>query len=863
MKLTDILARDPAGMLAAVRAEKARRSYKEFVQQAWPVFETVPLAWGVHLDGMCAALEAVARGRLRRLVINIPPRNSKPVWEEETVLERVRGRIRLSEVEVGDHVLTHRGRFRRVLAVHEQGELPLYNVQTHCNRSLSTAADHPFLTTRGWVRADQLSIGDVLAAVQPTEASGTSTMVDEEARLLGYIVGDGCVKYGSRSVTSADQELIDDVQHCAAVLGFRTTVIRQPNRRAVAINILPVCPDGKKKWHVATMGPHPVVAWLKKHDLLGRRSYDKRPPKAIMAGDDRVVSQFLGAYWSCDGSVALRGGSRTDCCVEACTVNELLARDVQHLLLRLGVQSRVRRRTAQLKTRRQGDLYVSWHVSITTLDDAAQFARRVPMKHIEKTNKIKRYERQAFDRVLREDPVVQISVGSVGKCRCLTVEEDESFVAGDLAVHNTSVSTICFPAWVWTWWPRAQFLFVSHKSELSVEHSIKCRQIVESTWYVENFSRPAGWQLRDDQNVKHDFLNTAGGRRRATSITSNITGHGGDIIVFDDPLDAEVALSETGRGEVNRVFSYVASTRLNDPKEGRVVLTMQRLAEEDPVGGPAADWPRLLAPAEFEPERACRLLASDGTEIWRDVRTQPGEPLTPDRFGIEELRAIRKTLGEQRYAGQYQQRPAPAEGNIFRRHEVRFWREKGAAMRAPRPSGCWTGDAVELPRMERVIMSVDATFKKTDSGSFVAIHIWGAAGPNRYLLDVFHERVDFVGTCEAVKALTRKWPAARKKIIEEKANGAAIISALGRQVSGFVPVTPEGGKESRAYAVQAYWAGGNVYLPDGAPWVDEFINECANFPSAANDDHVDAMSQALTELEQKESTAAIWARASL
>ncbi len=313
------------------------------------------------------------------------------------VNEKKKGRIPLSEVRVGDRVLTHRGRYRRVLAVHKQGILPLIKVTTHAGREIKTAPDHPYLTTRGWIEAAQLKTGDVLGSVHTTENFGSKTVSLEEARLIGYLIGDGHIVYPARaSFTNENEEVLRDFEACAVAMGFRTHRKKLPpshrnkNPKASIVVLLPVCPDGLTKWHESKRGPHPVWSWLELHGLKGKNSYTKKVPPAILAATPELISAFLGAYWSCDGYVSSRGGSRTDCCVGATSVSRDLAEEVQHLLCRVGVQARLRKKVAPIKTIRQGDSYTSWNIEMTSLDNVARFAVAVPMKHSGKRESIGR-----------------------------------------------------------------------------------------------------------------------------------------------------------------------------------------------------------------------------------------------------------------------------------------------------------------------------------------------------------------------------------------------------------------------------------------------------------------------------------------
>jgi len=119
---------------------------------------------------------------------------------------------------------------------------------------------------------------------------------------------------------------------------------------------------------------------------------------------------------------------------------------------------------------------------------------------------------------------------------------------------------------------------------------------------------------------------------------------------------------------------------------------------------------------------------------------------------------------------------------------------------------------------------------------------------DRYLLDRVKARLDIVGTLKQFKKVCAKWPEAQLKYVEDKANGPAIISLLKRKIAGIIPVEPYGNKVARAASVAPEIESGNVFLPDGAPWIEEYITEHAQFPNAKHDDDVDATSQALNEL---------------
>jgi predicted phage terminase large subunit-like protein len=146
------------------------------------------------------------------------------------------------------------------------------------------------------------------------------------------------------------------------------------------------------------------------------------------------------------------------------------------------------------------------------------------------------------------------------------------------------------------------------------------------------------------------------------------------------------------------------------------------------------------------------------------------------------------------------------------------------------------------------LISIDAAFKETKNSDFVSIQVWGKRNADMYLLDNDTRRMDFPKTVQAIRDIRARYPNVRQILIEDKANGSAIISTLRHEIPGIIPILPQGGKVSRVNAVSHAIESHNVWLPRIAPWVDEFIEECAAFPTGKHDDQVDAMSQALNRM---------------
>lgn len=419
--------------------------------------------------------------------------------------------------------------------------------------------------------------------------------------------------------------------------------------------------------------------------------------------------------------------------------------------------------------------------------------------------------------------------------------------------------SVCWPAWCWIARPALRWMFASYSASLATHHSLLRRTLLASDWYRARWGDTV--QLRRDQNRKTEFANTAAGLMFATSVGGSAMGKGGEVLVLDDPMNPQEAWSDRERETANRWVRQSFLTRLNDPKTGAIVLVMQRLHEEDTTGLLLATgaWTHLCLPAAADaPE--CHVFPVSG----HCVERQPGDLLFPAREGPAELARRRVELGAYAYAGQYQQQPAPVAGGIFARAWWRFWYPRDAPPPPPVTVTDGEGRRVACPQrplpaaLDETLLSWDMAFKGGERHDYVVGQCWGRAGAEKFLLDQVRERADFPATLKLVLALAARHPDAGAILVEDAANGAAVLQVLRRDVAGLIPVTPEGGKAARAHAVAAGIEAGNVYLPHPAacPWTDAFIDRAAAFPAAAHDDEVDAMTQALLRLQRRDFRAA-------
>ena len=357
--------------------------------------------------------------------------------------------------------------------------------------------------------------------------------------------------------------------------------------------------------------------------------------------------------------------------------------------------------------------------------------------------------------------------------------------------HAKSLLTAVFwPVWVWTSHPETRWLFASYAASLSIRDSVKCRRLIESEWHQQRWGDR--YRLSGDQNQKHRFENDRTGYRIATSVGGAATGERADIVVVDDPHSVDQAESDLERRAAVEWFNGTMCTRLNDFTTGHKIVIQQRLHEADLTGDllGKGGFELLSLPAEFEPERRCT------TSIgWTDPRTEADELLWPEKINASQLDALKVSLGSYRYAGQYQQRPSPADGGIFKKQWFRFWRPAHidlppVAVRLADGS-LGSVQAVAVPgQFDTMIQSWDMAFKDNANSDFVVGQVWGAKGSDRFLLDQTRARLDMPATKEAVRLLSERWPRAGAKLVEDKANGPAVIQELRHQLPGLIEVKP-------------------------------------------------------------------------
>lgn len=402
---------------------------------------------------------------------------------------------------------------------------------------------------------------------------------------------------------------------------------------------------------------------------------------------------------------------------------------------------------------------------------------------------------------------------------------------------KSTLVTIIFPAWVWLTEPSHDFLTASYNLDLSCEHSVKRRVLLQSAWFKDLCHK--GFRLTGGRNRVDQVTNSKGGQMIATSVGATAWGRGCDTAIVDDPLSADQALSDSERTRVNEWIDGVLRSRLNDPANGTIIIVMQRLHELDLSGylleHERERWTHIRIPLEAEEDERWKFPISG-----RVFERRAGEVLMPERFTpevIEERRSHRLI-----FAGQYQQRPAPLEGNYVKHHEIRYY---GGI--DPK-----TGQLDErLPSsFDMKVISVDCAYKNSSTSDYVAIAVIGVKGRNKFILNIINQRLDVAATVAEIRKQYYIHQYVWAVLVEDAANGQAVVQLLQTSLSNVVAVPPQGGKASRMHAAAVGWQAGDWYVERNAAWADGFIEQLLMFPNARHDDQVDAMSQAAVWLSE-------------
>lgn len=394
---------------------------------------------------------------------------------------------------------------------------------------------------------------------------------------------------------------------------------------------------------------------------------------------------------------------------------------------------------------------------------------------------------------------------------------------------KTELVVKAFIAWSLAKNSMCKFLHTSYSDSLATNNSAQTKSII----LHEKFQARWPIYLKKDASGKKMWETEEDGGVYAVSMGGQITGFGAGgvgadfegAVIIDDPMKPKDAESETMRAKINASFDDTIKSRLNNPEKTPIIVVMQRLHEDDFTGyllggNTEFDFTHISLPA----------LNEDGSSEY-DPRFE-GEALWPTKHSEERLKLM-KLKSLRIFSGQYQQTPAPKEGNIVKKKDIRYY--------------------TQIPIGGQDVQSWDFAFGGDEENDMVVGELWRGIGANHYILDMVRDNLTLPQSIVSMKNLTKRYPEALAKLIELKANGQAVKDSISSKISGIIGIIPTESKTQRFVAVSPMFEACNIWLPcpktfpEHKWWVDIFVHELCAYPRAKNDDTVDACSQYLAK----------------
>jgi predicted phage terminase large subunit-like protein len=381
------------------------------------------------------------------------------------------------------------------------------------------------------------------------------------------------------------------------------------------------------------------------------------------------------------------------------------------------------------------------------------------------------------------------------------------------------VSTI-WPAWSWIERPWLRWVFASYSSSLATKLSIDRRELIESPWYRAKWGDVVC--MSDDQNVKNEFQNVHRGRMISLGVGGSVTGKGGHRVVFDDLINPHQAESEAERESALRFLDRTLMTRLDDPENGVMIGVEQRTHALDTTAHILrnAGWTHVSLPAIAE-KRTVLVFPLTKREVVREV----GDLLSPQRVSLAKLEEMKSNMGTRAFAAQMQQNPTSEEGGLLKR--------------------TWWKTYRKIPYVHMRHWSWDTAMEEGEENDFTVGTLFNHCAEGTFISKVVRVRCQYP---ELRRLVCEEWNAnpANALLIEDKVSGKSLGQDIRKHTN--IPVLlvkPVGDKVFRVSLCSPYVESGRVHLPEDAPWVADFKEECAAFPRGPHDDQVDSFSQGM------------------
>lgn len=379
---------------------------------------------------------------------------------------------------------------------------------------------------------------------------------------------------------------------------------------------------------------------------------------------------------------------------------------------------------------------------------------------------------------------------------------------------KSEVTSKNFPAWYLMRNPDKEVIVTSYSSEIATDFS----RLAKSK-FATFAPKLTNLEIAKDSAAAARWgVQGHNGGCVAVGIGGALTGRGGDIILIDDYCKSwEEATSPTIKEKTWEWYQSVLRTRL--APNGAIIIVATPWNDDDLAArlknkmqnGTGEHWEIVNIPA----------IATEEDELGR----KPGEVLWPERFSEQDYQDMKIAVGSKVWNALYMCNPTPDDGTVFKREWFKYYNE--------------------LPQCEQFLISLDATFTDSANSDYSVFTLWGKRGAEYYLIDAVRDQMNFTTLLATFKNFCNKHPYAKLKLVENAANGVALINLLRREIGGIVPVNPRQSKVIRAQAVSPLFEAGNVYFPNDKLWVNDLVEEMIALPSGKHDDFVDSTTQAI------------------
>lgn len=787
------------------RRERAARGLLNFITYTKPNYD---VSW--HHRVMARKLNDVAEGRCKRLIITMPPRHGK-ACAHDTVVWTTDGWKTHGDLAVGDFVFAPDGKPTRVVAVGAD-TTSSYRLTFTNGEAVECHADHEWtvtdrschklktLTTHQ-LSEQPLSIGPaksrarfLLPHVSPLQTDAVPLPLDPY--LLGAWLGDGTTSSPCLTHAYSERAVIDSF----IAAGYDLSVAHVHQTTGVVTSSF----AGPQSTGVGSSLVKALVATgVYKRKII--------PLRYLTAGTEQR-RELLAGLIDTDGSCDTTGRYVLS------NTNAALAEQTATLARSLGGRVQVQSYPSVVSSS------VVFHLPVP-------LPCRLPRKQFGKPSARRR-----------------IAIKSIERChpkpaRCIQVDRpDGLYLVGKKMVptHNSEQVSVRFPAYVLGRDPKAQIIAASYNATLARKMNRAVQRVIDSPVYEQIFpgtrlnsknivtSSRGSWLRNADEFevVEH------GGSYRSTGVGGSATGYGLTIGIIDDYCkNRKDASSALQRDALWDWYTSTFYTRLE--KEGAIVICATRWHEDELIG-------RLLERAQKDPDadqwevlNLPAICEGDGNPL--DPRSI-GDALWPNKYNEKRLARTKAVVGEKDWSSIYQQRPSPAEGDIVKRAWWRFY--------------------TELPaEFDQMCISADLNLRESKTSDFTVMQVWGRSGQSYYLLDQVRARMGWNLQKRALPLLMTRWPELDMVLIEDAANGAALVEEMQSLFPSVLPIRPKGSKTLRLSAVAPMIEAGNVYLPDpkaaDTRWVEDLIAEVATFPNGKHDDMVDCISLGLSGLKSR------------